>query len=250
VDMTYVAVKLHQLNSSWPAEKKASYVRVRARFAAVWHLLNTLVQHTCREHEIQKSLEHPRIVRLFDVFVLTADCFCTVLEYCDGCDLDFYLKQFKILTEREARSIMVQLFSALRYLSTQESPIIHYDLKPANILIHRGEIRVTDFGLSKIMDRAQMADASFGMELTSQGAGTYWYLPPECFEASPKISTNVDVWSAGVILYQCLFGRKPFGDMKSQQLLVKERTILNARTVEFPARPAVSDACKVIGEEL
>ena len=51
----------------------------------------------------------------------------------------------------------------------------------------------------------------YGMELTSQGAGTYWYLPPECFvlgKEPPKISSKVDVWSVGVIFYQCLYGKK------------------------------------------
>ena len=50
-----------------------------------------------------------------------------------------------------------------------------------------------------------------GMDLTSQGAGTYWYLPPECFVVGknpPKISSKVDVWSIGVIFYQCLYGKK------------------------------------------
>jgi len=50
-----------------------------------------------------------------------------------------------------------------------------------------------------------------GMDLTSQGAGTYWYLPPECFvvgKTPPKISSKVDIWSVGVIFYQCLYGRK------------------------------------------
>ena len=50
-----------------------------------------------------------------------------------------------------------------------------------------------------------------GMDLTSQGAGTYWYLPPECFvvgKTPPKISSKVDVWSLGVIFYQCLYGKK------------------------------------------
>ena len=52
-----------------------------------------------------------------------------------------------------------------------------------------------------------------GMDLTSQGAGTYWYLPPECFvvgKTPPKISSKVDVWSLGVIFYQCLYGKKVY----------------------------------------
>lgn len=107
-----------------------------------------------------------------------------------------------------------------------------------------GEIKITDFGLSKIMDDDDGCGSSEGMELTSQGAGTYWYfavrhgataatrplifksrcrvtsryLPPECFvvgKEPPKISNKVDVWSLGVIFYQSLYGRKVTGIFNS-----------------------------------
>ena len=73
-----------------------------------------------------------------------------------------------------------------------------------------GDIKITDFGLSKIMDPENYSP-DHGMDLTSQGAGTYWYLPPECFVVGknpPKISSKVDVWSIGVIFYQCIYGKK------------------------------------------
>ena len=54
-----------------------------------------LLRHAIREYNIQKKLNHPRIVRLYDVFEIDANSFCTVLEYCDGHDLDFYLKQVR-----------------------------------------------------------------------------------------------------------------------------------------------------------
>uniref|UniRef100_A0A671SRU0 non-specific serine/threonine protein kinase n=1 Tax=Sinocyclocheilus anshuiensis TaxID=1608454 RepID=A0A671SRU0_9TELE len=195
-EQRYAAVKIHQLNKNWREEKKENYHK-----------------HACREYRIHKQLDHPRIVKLYDYFSLDTDTFCTVLEFCEGNDLDFYLKQHKLMSEKEARSIVMQIVNALRYLNEIKPPIIHYDLKPGNILLVDGtacgEIKITDFGLSKIMD-----DDSYGvdgMDLTSQGAGTYWYLPPECFvvgKEPPKISNKVDVWSVGVIFFQCLYGRK------------------------------------------
>jgi len=151
-------------------------------------------------------------------------------------------------------------------------------------------VKITDFGLSKVVEDGNTQ----GMELTSQGAGTYWYLPPECFEfggashsmhsapgaaggaggsalaammgggggggpmggglaaaggnanagAGPRISNKVDVWSAGVIFYQMLYGRRPFGEGLSQEQIFRERVVLNARQVEFPAKPAVSAEAK------
>ena len=96
------------------------------------------------------------------------------------------------LAEREARVIIAQIFSGLDYLSHAQHRVIHYDLKPGNVLFDgAGRVKITDFGLSKVVEEASGSD---GVELTSQGAGTYWYLPPECFEngrAPPKISSKV-----------------------------------------------------------
>uniref|UniRef100_A0A4W6C6C6 non-specific serine/threonine protein kinase n=1 Tax=Lates calcarifer TaxID=8187 RepID=A0A4W6C6C6_LATCA len=232
-EQRYVAIKIHQLNKNWREEKKENYHK-----------------HACREYRIHKELDHPRIVKLYDYFSLDTDSFCTVLEYCEGNDLDFYLKQNKLMTEKEGRSIVMQIVNALKYLNQIRPPIIHYDLKPGNILLVNGtacgEIKITDFGLSKIMDDDSYSSAD-GMELTSQGAGTYWYLPPECFvvgKEPPKISNKVDVWSVGVIFYQSLYGRKPFGHNQSQQDILQENTILKATEVQFPPKPVVTTEAK------
>ncbi|XP_054797300.1 serine/threonine-protein kinase TOUSLED isoform X2 [Prosopis cineraria] len=227
VEHRYVACKLHGLNAQWSEEKKQSYIR-----------------HAIREYNIHKTLVHHHIVRLWDIFEIDHNTFCTVLEYCSGKDLDAVLKATPILPEREARVILVQVFQGLVYLNKRTQKIIHYDLKPGNVLFDElGIAKVTDFGLSKIVEDDV---GSQGMELTSQGAGTYWYLPPECFELSrtPLISSKVDVWSAGVLFYQMLFGRRPFGHDQTQERILREDTIIKARKVEFPSRPTVSTEAK------
>ncbi|XP_045530710.1 serine/threonine-protein kinase tousled-like 2 isoform X5 [Pieris brassicae] len=232
-EQRYTACKVHQLNKDWKEDKKANYIK-----------------HALREYNIHKALDHPRIVKLYDVFEIDGNSFCTVLEYCNGHDLDFYLKQHKTIPEREARSIVMQVVSALKYLNEIKPPVIHYDLKPGNILLTEGnvcgEIKITDFGLSKVMDEENY-NPDHGMDLTSQGAGTYWYLPPECFVVGknpPKISSKVDVWSVGVIFYQCLYGKKPFGHNQSQATILEENTILKATEVQFANKPTVSNEAK------
>ncbi|XP_071732433.1 serine/threonine-protein kinase TOUSLED-like isoform X1 [Rutidosis leptorrhynchoides] len=227
LEYRYVACKLHGLNAQWSEDKKQSYIR-----------------HAIREYNIHKTLVHHNIVRLWDIFEIDQNTFCTILEYCSGKDLDAVLKATPMLPEKEARIIICQIFRGLVYLNKRNQRIIHYDLKPGNVLFDElGTAKVTDFGLSKIVEDDV---GSQGMELTSQGAGTYWYLPPECFELSkiPLISSKVDVWSAGILLYQMLFGRRPFGHDQTQERILREDTIIKARKVEFPSRPSVSNEAK------
>jgi tousled-like kinase len=221
-----VACKIHQLSAQWSEAKKASYVK-----------------HSVREYHIHRGLHHPRIVSLLDIFEIDNNTFATVLELCTGGDLDAYCRAHEALPEREARAVVAQVLSGLAYLNTKPRNVIHYDLKPANILFDAlGECKITDFGLSKVVEEGHTQ----GVELTSQGAGTYWYLPPECFDvaATPLISNKVDVWSVGVILYQMLFGRRPFGHDQSQEQILRQGVMLNAREVQFPPKPSVSAECK------
>ena len=103
------------------------------------------------------------------------------------------------------------------------------------------EVKISDFGLAKVIENNK--DIT---QLTSQGAGTYWYLPPECFDDKSQIniSSKVDIWSCGIILYEMLFRKKPFGQNYSQDKILQEKVMFNARRVEFPPKPIISEECK------
>ncbi|KAJ3040911.1 hypothetical protein HDV00_010122 [Rhizophlyctis rosea] len=219
VEMQQVACKIHSLSDRWSEERKKNYMK-----------------HSLREYHIHKELHHPRVVRLFDVFEYDYHSFCTILEFCEGRDLESHLQMVKHLPERDAKSIIMQVMSALKYLNERSCPIIHFDLKPVE------DADPTTFGALPGNFRPKE------MELTSQGAGTYWYLPPEVFgprtSMEPiKISSKVDVWSLGCIFYELLYGIKPFSNDRSQQSILHESTIAkDAQHLTFPAptKPAVS----------
>ena len=226
-DHKFIACKLIQLNENWPQEIKQSYIK-----------------HTIRENLILQNLNHKRIVKLYDTLEINDNSFCNILEYCSGPDLSLYIrKNGGSISEQIAKIIITQILQALIYLNNLTKKIIHYDLKPENILFDNDmSIKITDFGLAKIIE----PNTEF-VQLTSQGVGTYWYLPPECFEENKNIEINskVDIWSLGVILYEIIFNKKPFGQgCSSQKKLVKDKIIQNAYSVEFPENPEISEKCK------
>jgi len=135
-NMREVALKIHEVSPEMNESEKEFYVR-----------------HAMREADIQKALKASSIVQLYDVISISDNSFATVLEYCGGETLDDHLKgrPTGTLSEKEARGIVIQLMTGLKAMNRREEPIIHYDLKPSNLLYDRGVIKITDFGLSKIV---------------------------------------------------------------------------------------------------
>ena len=121
----YVACKIHQLNQSWKDEIRNNYIK-----------------HTIRENQIHKEINHNKIVKHFDTIEIDNNSFCTVLEYCSGPDLATYIQQNKIISEKEARLIITQILQGLEYLNKLPKKIIHYDLKPENIMFNNMEVKI------------------------------------------------------------------------------------------------------------
>ncbi|XP_057949481.1 serine/threonine-protein kinase Aurora-3 [Malania oleifera] len=149
-----------------------------------------------REMQIQSSLCHPNILRLFGWFDDDERIYL-ILEYAHGGELYKKLRKSGRLTEGQAATYIASLTQALAYC--HEKHVIHRDIKPENLLLdHEGRLKIADFGWS-----VQSSDKRRTM------CGTLDYLAPELVE-NRAYDHAVDNWTLGILLYEFLHGVPPF----------------------------------------
>eukprot|EP00581_Thalassiosira_minuscula_P012792 CAMPEP_0183714356 /NCGR_PEP_ID=MMETSP0737-20130205/8892_1 /TAXON_ID=385413 /ORGANISM="Thalassiosira miniscula, Strain CCMP1093" /LENGTH=501 /DNA_ID=CAMNT_0025943263 /DNA_START=195 /DNA_END=1703 /DNA_ORIENTATION=+ len=153
-----------------------------------------------------KNLQHPNIIQLYDVYI-SEDKIYIIMELMSGGELFDYVVQKGTLTEEEASRIVRKVTSALVYMHSKN--VIHRDLKPENLLLahkprssHDIEVKIIDFGLSKILSDGPV---------TSSFLGTRGYLAPEMIQRR-NYTKSVDAWALGVIIFVLLCGCLPFDD--------------------------------------
>jgi len=165
-----------------------------------------------REISLLKQLQHPNVVRLFDV-IHTDKKLTLVFEF-----LDQNLKQYMDACGQEgmhldaAKSFMFQLIRAIAYC--HDHRVLHRDLKPQNLLINmNGELKLADFGLAR----------SFGIPVRNytHEVVTLWYRPPDVLMGSRKYSTSVDIWSMGCIFAEMVNGVPLFPGSSDDDQLMK-----------------------------
>ena len=162
------------------------------------------------EIEILKICQHPNIVRLYNVFE-NPDYLYIIMEYCEGGDLFGYLESRNFrLTEKRASTIIHQMATAVYYM--HNFGVVHRDLKPENVLMtstdEDSDIRILDFGLSKILGPHEKCDEPYG---------TLTYCAPEIIVDEPY-SKPVDLWSLGVITYLMVSGKLPFNSEDENEI--------------------------------
>ena len=162
------------------------------------------------EIEILKICQHPNIIRLYNVFE-NVDYMYIIMEYCNGGDLFSYLENrgFK-LPESRASTIIHKMSTAVYYMHS--FGVAHRDLKPENVLMtsddDEGDIRILDFGLSKILGPYEKCDEPYG---------TLTYCAPEIIIDEPY-SKAVDLWSLGIMTYLMVSGKLPFNSEDENEI--------------------------------
>jgi serine/threonine-protein kinase len=164
-----------------------------------------------REAQATAALKGEHVVRIHDVDVLPEGLPYIVMEYLDGETLHHVVHTRAPLPVDEAVDILVQVLAALA--EAHAAGIVHRDLKPANVFLTKGKAgleiaKVLDFGASK-----SDVHGAAGQSLTRTGAliGTAAYMAPEQMVDAKRVDARADIWSAGVILYELLSKKLPFG---------------------------------------
>jgi tRNA A-37 threonylcarbamoyl transferase component Bud32 len=161
-----------------------------------------------REAKSLARLSHPRIVMIYDFGHTESGLYYFIMEYVDGTDLRRVIQTGE-LSASETLTIIPQICEALQY--AHEEGIVHRDIKPENILLNRkGQVRIADFGLAKLLDRPATRDTST-LTRVGQRMGTPHYMAPEQIEHPSGVDHRADIYSLGVVFYEMLTGELPLG---------------------------------------
>ncbi|KAH7681925.1 Mitogen-activated protein kinase kinase protein [Dioscorea alata] len=164
------------------------------------NVLESVRRQIARELKINQCSQCPFLVVCYQCFYDNG-AISIVLEYMDGGSLADLLKKVRTIPEPHLAAICKQVLQGLIYLH-HEKHIIHRDLKPSNILInHRGEVKISDFGVSVILTKSSGQRDTF--------IGTYNYMSPERISGGNHGYIS-DIWSLGLVMLECATGQFPY----------------------------------------
>ncbi|KAF9417894.1 hypothetical protein BGZ76_004470, partial [Entomortierella beljakovae] len=161
-----------------------------------------------REIAIMKLINHPHVIRLYDVYETDKELFL-VMEYVSGGELFEYLVNKGRLDEAEALRFFQQIIVGLAFCHKRKI----WDLKPENLLLDdKRNVKIADFGMASLQKSGRLLETS---------CGSPHYASPEVVTGMKYDGSSSDIWSCGIILYALLTGHLPFDDENIRQLLSK-----------------------------
>jgi tRNA A-37 threonylcarbamoyl transferase component Bud32 len=173
------------------------------------------VQRFVQEAEATARFEHANIVTVLDLGDVDGRPFIA-MEFLEGETLSQRLRRVGRLTPSQAVDLLLPIFAAV--IAVHSADIVHRDLKPSNIFLARDRagaerVKLLDFGIAKV------SDADHSMTRTGAMMGSPHYMSPEQAHESRDVDARADQWALGVILYECVAGRRPFSGVSLLDVL-------------------------------
>jgi hypothetical protein len=160
------------------------------------------------------NFKHPNLVNLYDIRTDAQGDHWVVMEYIAGEPLNAILNRHpQGLPPELAQQWFIALAAAVGYL--HDHGIVHRDLKPANIFLENGIVKVGDYGLSKFISTSRGS-------AQTQSVGTVHYMAPEI--STGNYNKQIDIYAAGIVLYEMLSGHVPFEGESAGEILMKHLT--------------------------
>jgi len=223
-----------------------SFTNRRVAIKQVIKSIHKTVETPPHTHEIEamRTLDHPNVCKLFEVFSSSRKIFF-IMEFCEGGDLFDWIIEHKDnkkrIPEATTTEIIRQVASVLSYAHMKN--IAHRDLKPENICFASKDpknyaVKVIDWGLSEVFEGASMLE----------GFGTPDYQAPEVHMRNPY-NCSCDLWSLGVVMYIMLCGKPPFWGERNDMVRKIKRADYPMKKAEWsPISNAAKDLVKKLLE--
>jgi uncharacterized protein (TIGR02145 family) len=169
------------------------------------------------------KMSHPNIIKVSDL-IDEGDTVAFVMEYVEGETLKEYIDRKGKLSDGEIKDLFTQMLDAVGYVHKQN--LVHRDIKPSNFMIDlEGKVKLMDFGIAKTLDSSS---AEYTITGTNQSMGTPMYMSPEQITETKIVSSQSDIYSLGVVLWQMVTGQKPY-DIKTLSNYQLQTKIVNEK---------------------
>lgn len=170
------------------------------------------------------NLDHPHLVRLYDVQKSEAGESWVVMEYCGGDSLEEAIARYpEGMPIDEVLRWLRGICAGVGYLHSKD--IVHRDLKPSHCFMEDGVVKIGDYGLAKFLTVSKRSG-------NTEGIGTVFYAAPEM--AQGRYGKEIDVYAIGVMFYEMLSGDVPFDGQSAAEVLMKHLTV-TPDVFRFPA---------------
>ncbi|MFO0558762.1 MAG: serine/threonine-protein kinase [Polyangiales bacterium] len=200
------------------------------------------VERFLREARAASKIQHASIVQVLDVGRETDGSFFLIQELLDGRSLKSLLDECSQLSPKDARSLLLPVLEGLA--EAHANGVVHRDLKPDNLFVTERagaapQVKVIDFGIAKLTEHD---GEPLSVTRTGTAIGTPLYMSPEQARGERSVGPQTDVWSMGVVLFECLTGRCPFLGESYNEVLAKILTLRAPRMDHLaPGLPTMTE---------